>query len=228
MDWQGFAALVFDVDGTLAETEEIHRLAFNAAFDHFRLGWRWPAPLYRRLLKVTGGKERIAAFARSPENGGRRDLSEVEIADLHRFKTARYGRMIEDGACPLRPGVAALIEAARMRGRRLAIATTTARPNVDALLRSAWGADGPALFDAIVAGDEVAHKKPAPDVYLRVLDMLSLPAEGCLAIEDSRAGLRSARGAGLDVLITRGLYFGDDDFTGAVAVMDSLVEVGAG
>lgn len=221
-----FAGLIFDVDGTLAETEETHRQAFNEAFAYFKLGWDWPPLLYRRLLRVTGGKERIAAFARWPENAGRRHLTADEIAELHRFKTAWFGQRVADGACPLRPGVAAIIDQARMRGQRLAIATTTSRLNVEALLRAAWGGAGASLFDVIVAGDEVPRKKPAPDVYLRVLDLLALDGADCLAVEDSRNGLLAARAAGLAVLITRSRYFRDDDFAGALATVESLAETG--
>ncbi|PKU25197.1 HAD-IA family hydrolase [Telmatospirillum siberiense] len=219
-----FAALIFDVDGTLAETEETHRRAFNETFAYFKLGWDWPPLLYRRLLRVTGGKERIAAFARAPENLGRRHLSADEIAELHRFKTARFGQLVSGGGCPLRPGVASVVERARQRGLRLAIATTTARPNVEALLRAAWGSEADALFDVIVAGDEVPRKKPAPDVYLKVLALLGLEGGDCLAIEDSRAGLLAAGAAGVAVLITRSFYFGDDDFEGAAAVVENLAE----
>lgn len=224
---QRFSALIFDVDGTLAETEEIHRRAFNETFAYFKLGWDWPPPLYRRLLRVTGGKERIRAFANSRRNAGR-PLSEDEIAELHRFKTMRFGQLIVGGTCPLRPGIAAAITGAVRRRQRLAIATTTSRPNVEALLLATLGGDGAALFDAVVAGDEVPRKKPAPDVYVKTLDLLGLPGADCLAIEDSRNGLLAASAAGIPVLITRSFYFRDDDFDGALAVVDSLEELTGG
>ncbi len=219
-----FAALIFDVDGTLAETEEVHRRAFNESFASFKLGWTWTPLLYRRLLAVTGGKERIRSFADSPENRGRR-LSEDEIAELHRCKTARFGQLVATGACPLRPGVAAAISAAVRRGQRLAIATTTSRANVEALLSATWGRDAGDPFEIIVAGDEVPHKKPAPDVYLKTLQRLGLPGGDCLAIEDSRNGLLSAAAAGIPVLVTRSFYSRDDDVAGALAVVDSLEDL---
>jgi HAD superfamily hydrolase (TIGR01509 family) len=218
---QRFAALIFDVDGTLAETEETHRRAFNETFAYFKLGWVWTPLLYQRLLAVTGGKERIQYFANSAQNAGRILLAD-EIAELHRLKTARFGQLVAEGACPLRPGIAAALSTAADRGQRLAIATTTSRPNVLALLAAALGPGAAALFAAIVAGDEVARKKPAPDVYRRTLDLLGLPGEACLAIEDSRNGLLAAKAAGVPVLITRSLYSRDDDVGGALAVVDSL------
>jgi HAD superfamily hydrolase (TIGR01509 family) len=216
-------ALIFDVDGTLAETEEIHRQAFNAAFVRADLDWCWGRVVYKDLLRVAGGKERIRAFDRL--RGGGSLLSDADVAELHRIKTAIYADLIAGGGCLLRPGVKALFTAALRRGQRLAIATTTSRGNVDALLASALGKNWADPFAAIVAGDEVSKKKPAPDVYLEVLSRLNLSASECLAIEDSGIGLVAASGAGIPVLISRSDYFRDDDFSGALLVTDDLTEV---
>lgn len=202
-------ALIFDVDGTLAETEEVHRQAFNETFAAHGLGWHWSAEDYRALLRTTGGKERMARHRAALGSGP----SDAEIAALHVEKTARYGAIIGSGQVPLRPGVATLIRRARDAGLRLAIATTTNRPNVDALIRACFDAPAETVFDAIAAGDEVAAKKPAPDIY--TLARLDLPTTAAIAFEDSRAGLASARAAGLRVLVTPSVYTEGDDFTGA-------------
>jgi HAD superfamily hydrolase (TIGR01509 family) len=216
-------ALIFDVDGTLAETEEVHRQAFNDAFAQARLDWRWCRTVYRELLRVAGGKERIRAFDDMRPAGA--PLSDDRIAELHRIKTVRYAELIAAGGCALRPGVEAVLTSARERGQRLAIATTTSRGNVDALLSVALGPDWACRFDAIVAGDEVARKKPAPDVYLDVLARLRLSASDCIAFEDSGNGLVAASRAGIPVLITRSVYFRDDDFSGALLTVDDLTEI---
>jgi HAD superfamily hydrolase (TIGR01509 family) len=219
-----FRALIFDVDGTLAETEELHRRAFNETFAHFGLGWEWSVALYGELLRTTGGKERIRRFwrlAQAHDPG----ISDDEVTKLHRFKTMRYIELMRMGACPLRPGIADAIRAARSRGQRLAIATTTSRENVEVLLSTTLGAGGSGIFDQIVAGDEVNQKKPTPDAYLKVLSLLGLPGSDCLAIEDSRNGLVAASRAGIPVLITRSAYFKTEDFDGAAAVVDRLDEL---
>jgi beta-phosphoglucomutase-like phosphatase (HAD superfamily) len=216
-------ALIFDVDGTLAETEEVHRQAFNTAFVRANLDWCWGRVVYKGLLRVAGGKERMRAFDRL--RGAEPLLSDADIAELHRIKTAIYADMLASGGCPLRPGVKDLFAAALKRGQRLAIATTTSRGNIDALLASALGKDWAEPIAAIVAGDEVSKKKPAPDVYLEVLSRLNLPASECLAIEDSNIGLVAASSAGIPVLISRSAYFRDDDFSGALFVTDDLTEV---
>ncbi|MFT4278067.1 MAG: HAD family hydrolase [Rhodopseudomonas sp.] len=215
------SALIFDVDGTLAETEELHRQAFNAAFADDGLPWHWDAPLYRRLLDVAGGKERIAHFLQSGPEGAERAAD--RIPQLHRAKTDRYTALVAAGAA-LRPGVARLIHEAKAAGIKLAIATTTSLPNVEALLQSALGPDAMTWFDAIGAGDMVPAKKPAPDVYLHVLELLKLPAADCIAFEDSTNGLRAARAAGLPTIVTPGIYTEGDDFAGALAVLSDLGE----
>jgi HAD superfamily hydrolase (TIGR01509 family) len=216
-------ALIFDVDGTLAETEEVHRRAFNDAFAQAGLEWRWCRTVYKELLRVAGGKERIRAFDDMRRTGT--PLSDGTIAEIHRIKTERYAELIAAGGCALRPGVEALLADAQARGQRLAIATTTSRGNIDALLSAALGPDWACRFDAIVAGDEVAQKKPAPDVYLDVLARLAIPAPDCIAIEDSGNGLIAASRAGIPVLITRSVYFRDDDFSGALHTVDELTEI---
>ena len=213
-------ALIFDVDGTLAETEEQHRLSFNAAFSAAGLDWHWDIPLYTRLLRVTGGKERIAhfidAFGASPALNGE------GIGRLHAAKSAHYAAAVEAGAVRLRPGIERLLGDAWRVGLPVGIATTTTPANVDALLRACLGPGGASRFAAIAAGDCVGRKKPAPDIYSLVLQQLGVDGANAVAIEDSRNGLLSARAAGLPVVITRSIYSAGDDFDGATAVLDHL------
>ncbi|NOJ50265.1 HAD family hydrolase [Bradyrhizobium archetypum] len=218
-----FRAIMFDVDGTMAETEEFHRRAFNEAFSYFDLPWSWDVATYGKLLRIAGGRERIRYFWKSLAEGF--DLSDGHINELHRFKTRRYAELIASGACGLRPGVADLILRARDGRLRLAIVTTTSRDNIDALLKQNLGPDWNRDFDVIVAGEDVPNKKPEPDAYHAALEALGLPAVSCLAIEDSRNGLVAAASAGVPVLITRSLYFRDDDFTGAASVTDNLTDL---
>lgn len=226
-------ALIFDVDGTLAETEEAHRAAFNRVFAEQGLGWEWDQPLYGRLLAVTGGKERLRYWLNGPfgapgasEMLARADLSDW-IAATHKRKTAIYTGLIDEGTVGLRPGVGELIGAAREAGVRLAIATTTSLPNVESLLKVAFGKSWGDVFEVIAAGDQVKAKKPAPDVFLLALQRLGLPAEASLALEDSSNGLRSASAAGLDTVITTSTYTRDESFPGALAVVPALDSLGS-
>ena len=216
--------LIFDVDGTLAETEGIHRRAFNAAFLECGIEWYWDRCTYKRLLRVAGGKERLRVYARMQPPSHR--LSGPQLIELHQAKTRHYARLIAQHTCRLRPGVEAFIRAAIARRQTLAIATTTTSSNVEDLLSRALGGDWRRLFAAVVAGDEVARKKPAPDVYLAVLARLRRTAGECLAIEDSGNGLKAAAAAGIPVLITRSEFFRDDDFSSALAVVDELTDLG--
>lgn len=211
-------ALIFDVDGTLAETEDLHRIAFNAAFAEAGLDWVWPQVLYRRLLTTTGGKERIARH--STEKGP--ELGAAEIARLHARKTEIYAALIADGAAMVRPGIRELVGNGRESGLKLGIATTTSLPNVEALCRAVWDAPVLSVFDAVAAGDEVAQKKPDPEVYRLCLDRLGCRAEEALAFEDSANGLRAARAAGIRTVVTPAVYTRHEDFSGAEQILPSL------
>ncbi len=200
MTWP--TALIFDVDGTLAETEQAHLQAFNLAFAAAGLDWRWSLEDYRALLTTTGGKERMARYVR--EQGG--DPAAYPIADLHRAKTRLFTEIVAGGGLQPRAGIREILAEARREGIRLAVATTTSPENVAALCLALFGEPMEAVFEVVAAGDMVAAKKPAPDVYLLALERLGLPAEACLALEDSRNGVLAAKGAGLRVALSQSFF----------------------
>jgi len=216
-------ALIFDVDGTLAETEEAHRQSFNEAFTAFGLDWHWDREVYRKLLQVTGGKERLAHYidAWNPRASA---AARERFLQIYEDASARYAALVESGAAPARPGVRRLINEAHARGVRLAIATTSLEDSVITLLRANLGQDGPAKFAVIAAGDAVANKKPAPDIYLLALERLGLDSQDCVAIEDSANGIKAARAAGLNVLACPSYYLKCDDFSLEGSVLSDLGE----
>ncbi len=219
-------ALIFDVDGTLAETErDGHRVAFNRAFAEFSLDWYWDVDTYGKLLLVSGGKERISHFMRSHNPPTPRFAdNDAFIARLHACKTAHYLDIVRGNEMPARPGVRRLVDQARERGVHLAIATTTSPENVDALLGAWYGPQWRMIFPVVAAGDEVRRKKPDPEIYALALARLGLAGDECVAIEDSAAGTAAASAAGVDVLVTRSEYFRLQEHEGALAVLDGLGE----
>lgn len=219
-------AIIFDVDGTLAETEEAHRKAFNQAFAERGLDWSWDRTLYGQLLKTSGGKERMRAFvqAHAPEHLGP-GLDDLVTA-LHKRKTEIYTATVAAGGVPLRPGIAQLVEEAREAGIRLAVATTTTRANVLALIDGATLGAAHHWFETMGCSDDAPIKKPDPQVYTLVAERMGLDPRSCLAIEDSRNGVRAARAAGIPVVVTRSFYTATDDVAGALAVWPDLAGIG--
>jgi HAD superfamily hydrolase (TIGR01509 family) len=218
-------ALIFDVDGTLADTESAHRAAFNLAFEEEKLGWVWGEALYTRLLRVSGGHERLAAYWREALP---MPVDEALLARVHATKTRIYTAEVLAGNVPLRPGVRALVEDARARNVPLAIATTTTAANVDALLRLPLGPDWRKLFAFVGDASTASRKKPDPEVYEQALSALGKNPWECLAFEDSENGLAAARSAGIPTVITPTSFTANDDFSGALSVLPDLSAVSLG
>ncbi|MGK7944706.1 MAG: HAD family hydrolase [Microcystaceae cyanobacterium] len=216
-------ALIFDVDGTLAETErDGHRVAFNHAFQSHQLDWNWSIDLYGKLTQISGGKERINYYIKEYQPIFSTNLPlEQFIKQLHQTKTQFYQQLLATGSIPLRLGVKRLITEARAKGIRLAIATTSAYPNALALIEKHLD---PSWFEVIAAGDIVPQKKPAPDIYLYVLDKMNLKPENCLVFEDTEHGLTAATKAGLKTIITINNYTKNQEFSQAYWVLNHLGE----
>jgi HAD superfamily hydrolase (TIGR01509 family) len=220
-------ALIFDVDGTLADTEEAHRAAFNEAFRQHGLDWNWSKPRYAHLLSVTGGRERLAAYIDTlPLAPAERQALAGRIPGLHATKTDIYAAMVLAGRVSLRDGVARLIEEAASSNVQLAIASTTTLTNIEILLRATLGRHAVQRFAVIGAGDQVRHKKPAPEIYRFVLRELARSAGECVAIEDSRNGLMAAKAAALYTVVTPSFWTRHEDFSMADLVLPSLSELG--
>lgn len=209
-------AVIFDVDGTLADTErDGHRPAFNAAFAAHGLDIVWSPAHYGDLLRITGGRRRIAHDLRARGFGAAADGL---AADIHRTKTALFRSRVLDGDITPRPGLPELIADLRNCGIRVGIATTGSRAWVEPLVRHVVG-DG--IAEVIVSGDDVTRLKPHPEVYQRALYELDVRPENVLAVEDSAVGLRAAAGAGLATAVVTTDYTANQEFTGAACVQRS-------
>ncbi len=209
--------MIFDVDGTLADTEcDGHRPAFNQAFAHHGLAVTWDPHEYGRLLQVAGGRDRVAGYLRDHGFGARSQ----EIADaVHRTKTDLFRRHVQSGAVPPRPGVPELVEGLVRTGVRIAVATTGRRAWVQPLVEQLLGKH---VAEVMVTGDDVPRLKPDPAVYLLALRRLRLMPEHALAIEDSALGLRAARSAGLATVVVTNDYTAGQDFDGAATVLPTF------
>ncbi|MEE9272117.1 MAG: HAD-IA family hydrolase [Robiginitomaculum sp.] len=217
-------ALIFDVDGTLAETEKVHLQAFNAGFKTAGLLWKWDEKLYRELLKTTGGKERLRTYL-GKYLGENLEAWPGKITRIHGLKTRYYVNIVQSGALELRPGIQSLIDEARDAGLALALATTTTLANVQALCQSVWGKDMEDLFSVIAAGDEVGRKKPTPDVFKLALERLGLQPEECIGFEDSYNGMLSSLAADLTTVVVPSYFMDDADFSAAHLYSDCYTKI---
>jgi HAD superfamily hydrolase (TIGR01509 family) len=212
-------ALIFDMDGTLIDTEELHRQAFNAAFIELGLFWDWGPHLYAELLRVSGGVERLRRYIEAlPLEASERGRLIEQLPAIHRTKTAIYRDLVAAGRLPLRPGMVRLIGEARAASLRLAIAATSSSENVSASL----GAAALTWFEAVVSVDMVPQPKPAPDLYQRVLGALHLPAAACVALEDSANGVRAAKAAELVTIAVPSRWTVEQDLSGADLIVPAL------
>jgi len=216
-------ALIFDLDGTIADTEEVHRRAFNQAFAEHGLPWAWSQAEYAGLLSISGGRERTLQYARQSVPPPFHGAQLIELArKLHSAKSALYARMLAERGVPLRPGVLRLLNEARCSGIRLAIASSTSPANVRAACDGSLPGDWADWFDIVATCDVVEAKKPSAAVYRYVLEHTGWRAGECVAIEDTPNGNRAALGAGLATVITTHAFTHDGDFDGASLVVDGL------
>jgi HAD superfamily hydrolase (TIGR01509 family) len=216
-------ALIFDCDGVLAETErDGHRIAFNRTFAAKGYDLEWDTVLYKELVKIGGGKERMKHFFdRTSWPAGTSDKDAL-IQELHRLKTDFYTRIIEAGELPLRPGVARLVDEAIAAGVKLAVCSTSNEKSVHTVVERLLGPERKAKFDMILAGDVVSKKKPDPEIYTLVLQRLHLKPMQCVVVEDNRNGLLAAKGAGMCCIVTTNGYTEDEDFREADLVVSEL------
>lgn len=221
-------ALIFDVDGTLGETEPIHKEAFNGAFADLGLHWRWDDEIFQELMDIPGGGSRLQHYVQKYRPG---ELERVEreglFAEIHRCKTRLFGRLLEDSGTSLRLGVGRLITDARSAGLKLAVCTTSQLQTFEILIINALGFEAISWFKAVVSGDDVKQKKPHPEGYLKVLRQLRLRADEAVVIEDSERGVAAARAAGIPVIAVPNDLTRNQDFTGARIVLSDLGEPGS-
>lgn len=217
-------AVLFGAIGTLAETSDLQRRAFNRAFAEAELDWQWDRDVYRELLEVSGGKNRIRHYSDQTDPEGS-ELTEERVVHLHKRKTEIYNATLAEKALEPRPGVARLIGEAKAQGIKLGLASGTSRDNIEAITNAA----GLNLsdFGAVMNRSKISEGKPAADVYETCLRDLGVDASQAVAIEDTTISVQAAKNAGLVCVATPGEYTNDQDFSAADAVVESLGEAGS-
>ena len=219
------SAVLFDVDGTIAETEEYHRKSFNESFKEFNLDWFWDEAIYKELINVGGGKERIMYHIKRawPEMLNYKNLSKY-IDSIHKIKNEIFEDFMKDMVIKPRKGVIRLINELKERKIRLAIVSSSSESNILNLFNNALKININEKFDIIAHGDITKNKKPSPEIYEWTLEKMRLPPQSCLAIEDSPRGMESALRANINVVVTPSILTSGEKFDGAKLVVSDLGE----
>ena len=227
-DLRPYELFLFDVDGTIAETEGLgHLPAFNAAFEKHAIPWRWDAQVYRELLKITGGFERLKSYrlAQGINPGNDQFPSDELLKSVHLTKNQIYGELMQAGKVVARPGLINFINQISEHGKSWGVVTTTSYSNWNSLWRSVLKNEIQQNPLVVICGEDVVKKKPDPEAYLLAIEKMGVQPNICLAIEDSENGLLSARQAGLEVLVVRSQFFFDAQFSGAKLIANEFSEL---
>ena len=219
------SAVLFDVDGTIAETEEFHRKSFNEAFKEFNLDWFWDEAIYSELINVGGGKERIMHHIKRawPEMLNYKNLSKY-VDSIHKTKNEIYEDYLLESNLKTRPGVIRLINELKKKSIKIALVSSTSEINLINLFEKGLKIDYKKIFDVVAHGDSTRSKKPSPEIYEWTLEKLRLPPQGCIAIEDSPRGLEASRAANISTVVTPSLLTNREDFKGAALIISHLGE----
>ncbi len=219
------SAVLFDVDGTIAETEEIHRKSFNESFKEFNLDWFWDEAIYKELINIGDGIERIDYYIKRawPEMMEYKNLTKY-INSIHKVKNEIFEDYILESEIKPRPGVVRLIKELKENKVRIAIVSSTSESNLLTLFREGLNIDPINTFDLIAHGECTKNKRPSPEIYEWILEKLRLPPQSCIAIEDSLRGVESAKNASVNILVTPSTFTKDEDFSDAKLVVSNLGE----
>lgn len=233
-------AIIFDCDGVILESEELHRRAYNDTFSHFAVQCEgqkgtveWSEQFYDKLQnKVGGGKPKMRwyfkqhGWPRSAVHSGRVAGTEAEqtklIDTLQDYKSAKYQELIGSGQVEPRPGVLRVMDEARAAGIKLAVCSAATKSSVVYTLTSLLGQQRFDNLDCFLAGDDVDKKKPDPMIYTQAAAKLGVQPAECVVIEDSVIGLQAAAGAGMRCIITYTSSTAKEAFGGAERIVASL------
>lgn len=220
------SAVFFDVDGTIAETEDMHRKSFNESFKEFNLDWFWDKAIYKELINVGDGSERIKHYIKRawPEMMEYKNLTKY-INSIHKVKSEIFEDHISESDIKIRPGVLRLIKELKTKGKRIVIVSSSSEKSLLKLFKQGLDIDPKLYFDLIAHGGCTKNKRPSPEIYEWSLEKLRLPSQACVAIEDSLRGVMSAKNANLNVLVTPSIFTQDEDFSLADVVVSDLGEL---
>lgn len=208
-------AILFGSIGTIIETSDLQREAFNEAFKEAGMDWYWDQEDYKKLLKKSGGTRRIEDFAE-------KNNTTVDAKKIRERKTQIYNDKINSIHIPPRDGVLDVLEYAHKNNINTAFVTSTTLDNINSVFKTLNNQIKKNDFDFIGNNTLIKEPKPAPDIYMKVLNELELDPSECVAIEDSVESALSAKRAKIKCIAFPGLFHVDDDFNFCLKKLDKL------
>ncbi len=186
----------WDLDGTIANTElEAHLPAFNYAFNDFNLNWNWDISTYIDLLKINGGKNRIAYYSKIIN----KSMDNKEVIKIHERKQYHYiNHVKKNNTISLKTGVYRLIKELYEKNVRQFIVTSSSRKQAILITNLLFKESNP--FEFIISSDDVRFHKPNPLPYLKAMKLSGIKNTKSIVFEDSNAGLRSSLTAKLPTI----------------------------
>ena len=219
----GLQALIFDIDGTVAETADLHRAAFNRAFDEHGLGWHWDREIYSQLTPVEFTLPKLRLFALAAQKTGHAHVPAFELlAKIATRKAHIFSNSVREGAARLRPGVARLMNEAMHDGLSLAAVSTSTRAETEALLSATLGFHALGWFSSLQCSENAGVPAAERSLYRAVLDDMGLSGRRAIAIDDSEVGANAAHRCGLAVIATPGIYTSSHQFKTAHLTISDL------
>lgn len=209
-------AVIFDLDGTIVDTEPLQQLAFNQWLEINGINYLINEEEYGRVFVGVSVYENAAWLI------GRFGLTQTQT-EIRREHDALYARLIADPKnLSAMPGLMTLLSLLQERDIIRAVATGSPRDHAELVL-SGLGINS--HFRTVVTGSDISCPKPDPEIYLRALTMLNVAAVNAIALEDSAAGVSAAKQAGLQVVAVPNRYTAQQDLTHADARVGSLEQV---
>ena len=213
---KNFKAIIFGSIGTVLETSDIQRKSFNKAFKKFGLNWYWSKNKYKKLLKMSGGENRLSNYAKTKN-------IKINTLKLRNLKTKFFNDYLKKNKLKPRAGIINVIKFCKKNNIKLGFASSTSINNINSIFFALENTIKKKDFDFIGNSKLVSKKKPYPDIYKVALKKFDLSSKECLAIEDTEESMKSALSAKIICIAFPGKLHEKEKFKGSYKITKKLI-----